>query len=157
MLLKKFIFYILLFLVSIESDAQPLHIKLRFLEGYYANEKMHLKNGVNYMVISNERLFEKYFGKIDKKEKPNFDFEHVVIMMMRPTRKQYFLSFNENAIKAGNYIEIYCNVRKEKHELPYFDHPIAIAAIPKYFSVNKINFYSVEEHKLMESVAVKAR
>jgi len=138
--------------------AQPQPIKLRILQGYHANEKLKLNKRVNYLVFSNEREFERYFGKSFEEDKPNFTFEHVVVMLTRPTKDQYFLSFQEDATKAGNFIEIYCNVRKEKHDLPYIAHPIAIAALPKYFVVEKINFYNAgKKKKLLKTVKVSAR
>lgn len=128
------------------------------LHGYHANEKLRLNKGVNYLVFSKEREFERYFGKSFEEDKPNFNFEHVVVMLTKPTTDQYFLSFNEEAMKAGNFIEIYCNIHIENHSLPYTDHPIAIAAIPKYFVVEKINFYSAgKKKKLLKSVKVSAR
>lgn len=137
--------------------AQPQQLKLRLLEGYHANEKLKLEKGINFLVFSKEREFERYFGKSFKEDKPNFDFEHVIVMLTPPTRDQYFLSFNEDAAKAGNFIEIYCSIRKEKHSLSYMDHPIAIAALPKYFIIERIDFYTEKKKKLLKRVKVSAR
>lgn len=136
---------------------QPQTLELRTLTGYHANDKLKLSKGINYLVFSNEREFERYFGKSYAEDKPNFDFEHVLVMITRPTDEQYFLSFAATASKAGNYIEVYCNVRKEKHLLTYIDHPIALVAIPKYFAVTSINLYSNKKKKLLKKVKVSAR
>ena len=155
--MNKLLLIVICLFSCLTGYTQPQQIKLRMLIGYHANEKLKLHKSVNYLVFSKEREFERYFGKSFKENKPNFDHEHVIVMLTEPTREQYFLSFAETAVKAGNFIEIYCNVNKEKHLLPYTDHPIAIAAIPKYFSVNRIDFYSNEKKKLLKRVKVSAR
>lgn len=159
--MSKFIFSIIGFLLLYTSplEAQPQPIELRILQGYYANEKLKLDDGVNYIVFSKERDFERYFGHIEKEDQPNFDFEYVIVMLTKPTKEQYFLSFKPAGMKAGDFIEVYCSVKYDKHELTYYDHPIAIAAIPKYFAVTKINFYNDDEKKreLLKAVKVRVR
>ncbi len=128
------------------------------LQGYHANAKLRLDKGVQYLVFSKEADFERYFGKSFEKDKPRFEFEHVVVMLTAPTKEQYFLSFESEAYKAGGTIEVYCTVRKEPHLLTYNDHPIAIAAIPKYFAVHTIKFYSTaKKRKLLRTIAVSPR
>ena len=158
-------FLILIFIFSLpfsKAFSQPKPIELRMLQGYHANDKLKLEEGVNFKVFSREREFERYFGKIEKEGMPNFDFEHVIVMLTKPTKEQYFLTFDSFAKKAGNFIEIYCSIETRKHELTYIDHPIAIAAIPKFFAVTEINFYDKEKsglfrkkHKLLETVRVR--
>lgn len=140
-----------------QGAAQPQPLELRMLQGYHANDKLKLEKGVNYFVFSKQRDFERFFGASHAEDKPNFDYEHVLVMLTAATREQYFLSFNPTAYKAGNYIEVYCTERKEKHKLSYVDHPIAIVAIPKYFAVTRINFYSEKKKKLLKSLNVSAR
>lgn len=138
--------------------AQPQPIALRMLQGYYANDKLPLDKGVNFYVFSEQRDFEKYFGHIEKEDMPNFEFEHVVVMLTPPIKEQYFLYFRPTAMKAGNFIEIYCSVKHDKHELPYYDRAIAIAAIPKYYAVTKIKFYTDgRKKKLMKSINVSVK
>ena len=123
--------------------------------GFYLDEKIPLEKGLNFFVLDKRKEFIKHFGLINKPDTPNFRFHHVIVMAMRPTKEQWFLSFEEDAVKAGNFIEVYCNVRHEKHEITYFDHPIVTAAIPRYFSVRKVNFYDKETKKLLASVPIK--
>ncbi len=133
--------------------SQPQSFEMRPLEGYYLDAKIPLKKGLNFFVISDQKTFTKYFGNIHKADAPRFDFEHVLVMAMPDTKKQMILEIAPNAVKAGNYIEVYCSAKKKnKHTLTYFDHPIVVIAIPKYFSVNEINFYDKEELKLLESI-----
>lgn len=150
-------FILCCWLLPLTIKAQPQKLPLRILQGYHANERLPLEKGVNYLVFSKESDFERYFGKSFERSKPNFDFEHVIVMITAPTREQYFLSFEPEAYKAGNFIEIYCNSSKARHLLTYTDHPIAIAAIPKYYVVNSIRFYTNQKRKkLLKTVAVKA-
>lgn len=142
-------------LVTITTYAQPQKFKIHPLEGYYLGEKIELEKGLNFMVISNEKEFIKYFGDIDKRDKPNFDFDHVIVIARRPTKKQYFLSLDSMAVKAGNFIEVYYKEATKKHTLTYLDHPIVVASIPKYFSVTKINFYNREHKKEMTTVRIR--
>lgn len=150
-------FILCCWLLPLTIKAQPQKLPLRILQGYHANERLPLEKGVNYLVFSKESDFERYFGKSFERSKPNFDFEHVIVMITAPTREQYFFSFEPEAYKAGNFIEIYCNSSKARHLLTYTDHPIAIAAIPKYYVVNSIRFYTNQKRKkLLKTVVVKA-
>ena len=125
------------------------------MEGYYLLNSHPAGDKVEFSVISDERSFVKLFGKIDKDDYPNFDFEHVLVMAMQPTTKQYFLRFDEMAVKAGDFIEVYCSVRKEKHKLTYLDQPIAVAAIPKYLRLSRVDFYDTNTKKLLKSVHLR--
>ncbi len=125
------------------------------MEGYYLDSKVPLKKGLNFFVISDRSKFIKYFGRINKADTPRFDFEHVLVMALPPSNKEAKLSFLPEAAKAGNFIEIYCNATSDKHEVPYTTHPIIVAAIPKYFSVTKVNFYNEESKKLLASLLLR--
>lgn len=155
--MKTLLYILTAFFFATQLYAQPQAIELRVLQGYHANNKLKLDKGVNYLIFSKQRDFERYFGKIKREDMPNFEFEHVIVMLTAPTKEQYFLSFQPKAMKAGYYIEVYCSVKYDKHELTYFDHPIAIAALPKYFAVTQINFYSDGKKKLLKSVNVRAK
>lgn len=129
--------------------AQPIYFKLRPMEGYNLDPKIKLEKGLNFFVISDRRNFIKHFGWINKPDTPRFDYEHVLVMAMPPTNTQAFLNFEKDAAKAGNYIEVYCGVKKDKHEIPYTEYPIVVAAIPKYFHVNQVRFYENDRKKKM--------
>lgn len=107
------------------------------------------------MVISNEKVFKKYFGNYDIEGKPNFDFEYVLVWAIPPTKKQYTIAVDTMATKAGDFIEVYYSLSEKKHELTYLDHPIVVAAIPQYFSVRKVDFYNKENNKLEKSVRIR--
>lgn len=148
--------FIIIFLLGAgRCIAQPLTFQPRMLEGFYLDQKIPLKKGLNFFVITDRREFYKYFGKINKPDTPRFEFEDVIVMAMRPQNRQSFLSFAPDAMKAGNYIEVYCNAKHDKHKIPYTCYPIAVAAIPRYFSVTAINFYNNEKKKLYVSLPSK--
>lgn len=124
------------------------------MEGYYLDAKVPLKKGLNFFVIKDRKLFQRYFGKQNRPDTPRFDFEEVIVMAMRPQKKESYLSFAPDAMKAGYYIEIYCHEDHKKFKIPYVFYPIAVAAIPKYISVTSINFYD-NKNKLYISLPAK--
>lgn len=136
-------------------NAQPRQFKLRPLEGFFLDAKVPLKKGVNFFHIHDRRTFIRYFGLISKPDTPNFDMEDVVVMALPPAKKTSTIGFMPTAAKAGNFIEIYCMVGKEQHKVPYIAYPIVVAAIPRYFSVTKINFYDAEKKKLLQTIPVR--
>lgn len=137
------------------ARAQPRQITVKPLVGFYLNDRVHLEKGLNFMVINDRKDFIRHFGVVNKPDTPNFRFNDVVVMAMPPTREQYFLSFDEKGYRAGNYIEVYCEVKHDKHEITYTDYPIVTAAIPRFFSVRTVNFYDKESKKLLASVRVR--
>lgn len=154
--LRKDIFFVLfLLLVGLQLHAQPRKFKLRQLTGFYLDDKVPLTKGFNFMIITNRRSFIKHFGLINKPDTPNLQYNQVIVMAMPPTKEQWFLSFEDTAVRAGNYIEVYCNVRREKHDITYLDRPIVTASLPKFFSVRTINFYDNKTKKLLGTVPVK--
>jgi len=152
---KKILLACSLLLCCCALSAQPRQFNLRDMTGFYLDDKIPLHKGLNFMVISDRKDFIKHFGLINKPDTPNFRFHHVIVMAVPPTREQYFLSFNNIAYKAGNYIEVYCNVKYDKHKITYLDHPTVTAIIPRYFSVRTVNFYDKESKKLLASVPIR--
>lgn len=153
--MKQIVAAILLSLAAISVYAQPRKFKLKPLTGYYLDDRIDLKDGLNFMVISNRRDFIKHFGLMNRPDTPNFDYHHVIVIALPPTKEQYFLSYEPEAAKAGDFIEVYCNIKHEKHKITYCDHPIVTAIIPRYFSVRKVNFYDKATKKLLESVEIR--
>lgn len=153
--LKKIVVCSLVLLCSFCLHAQPKQFNVKMLSGFYLDDKIPLEKGLNFMVIDNRRDFIKHFGLINKPDTPNFRFHHVIVMAMPPTKEQYFLSFDEKAYKAGNYVEIYCTVTHDKHKITYYDRPIVTATIPRYFSVSTVNFYDKETKKQLASVKIR--
>ena len=135
--------------------AQEQYFKLKPMEGYFLDSKVPLKEGPNFFVISDRRKFIKYFGNIKKADTPNFDYDHVIVMALPPSKKQSVVGFVPDAAKAGNFIEVYCIMETDKYPLTYTSYPIVAARIPKYFSVTKVSFYSNDKKELMETVYIR--
>ncbi|HRO41688.1 MAG TPA: hypothetical protein PL009_02570 [Flavipsychrobacter sp.] len=152
---KKVLLILSLFIGTFKLSAQPREFKLKQLTGFYLDDKIPLEKGLNFKVITNRRDFIKHFGLINKPDTPNLRFNHVIVLALQPTKEQWFLSFEETAIRAGNYIEVYCSIKYDKHKITYLDRPIATAAIPKYFSVKTVNFYDKETKKQLASVQIR--
>jgi hypothetical protein len=151
---KVLITLLLVFGVT-SAKAQPQWFKIRPLEGFFLDNKVPLKKGLNFFVIRDRKKFISWFGQINKPDTPNFDYVNVVVMALPPSKKYSQIGFYPNAAKAGTFIEIYCSVDKNQFELTYTAYPIVVATIPKYFSVTKVNFYNAEDKKLLASVPVK--
>lgn len=125
------------------------------MTGFYLDDKIPLQKGLNFKVITNRRDFIKHFGLINKPDTPNLRFNHVIVMAMPPTKEQWFLSFEDTAVRAGNFIEVYCGIRHDKHDITYLDRPIVTAAIPRFFNVRTVNFYDRQTKKLLASVPIR--
>jgi len=152
---KSLLFFVLFSLCAIGVWAQPREFRLKQMTGFYLDDKIPLEKGYNFKVITNRRDFIKHFGLINKPDTPNLRFNNVIVWALPPTKEQWFLSFEEKATRAGNYIEVYCSVKHDKHEITYLDRPIVTAAIPKYFSVKTVNFYDKDSKKLLASVPIR--
>lgn len=149
----KIIFIVFCFVLSsIQLCAQPIYVSLRPLSGYFIQERFQLKDKINYMVIENDRQFNRMFGKIKKNGAPNFELERVIVIACPPTQKQVIIGLYPKVAKAGNFMEVYCTY-KEKHEkLPYTAYPVVLAAVPIYFAVRQFKFYDEESRKLITTV-----
>ncbi|XZF14395.1 hypothetical protein ACTHGU_21645 [Chitinophagaceae bacterium MMS25-I14] len=119
-------------------------VKLRGLTGYSISPKTMLKPGANYFVITKQQLFDKIMG-IDKGTPvlpgaPDFSREWVIVLATPLSRTQVNMQLT-NAVRAGNFIEVYCKHHKAT-PLTYTQHPIVIAAIPKPEGVKEVRFYT---------------
>ncbi|MBS1589582.1 MAG: hypothetical protein JST52_08220 [Bacteroidetes bacterium] len=148
-------FILILSIISMQIAAQPRIFNIRRLTGFYLDSKTPLSKGQNFLVISNRKDFIRQFGQINKPDTPNFQFDYFIALAMQPTREQWFLDFETRATRAGSYIEVYCNIRYEKHKITYLDHPIVTATIPRFFNVHTINFYDNSTKKLLASIPIK--
>ena len=149
---------IICLLLSFSPFAQPTPVQMKKLQGYYfsGNESV-LKDGVNCFVIQKKQDFEKLFGK-GRTDTPSFSKEWMLILLMPATKKDIELEFIRVSMKAGTFIEVYCDLNKLRGKLlTYEANPIAVCTIPKFDGIKDINFY--EERKkgleLIESVQVK--
>lgn len=149
------ILFVLLLTLGFQLKAQPIYVKIRPLEGYFIDPKIPLKEGLNYFVFRDNRKFEKFFGKIDKPEAPDFEMERVIAIVHSPTKKQTQLGLYPKVAKAGDYMEVYFNFNMEKHNLTYESSPIVVAAVPIHFVTRKFKFYDEPTRKLLATVDIK--
>jgi hypothetical protein len=122
---------------------------------YYYVGKQQLKPGVNYFVISERKLFEKMFGKTNRADTPHFSKEVMLVLLVDETNKDAKLEVNKVNMKAGDFVEVYCDIDLNKGKLPYKAYPIATYVIPRYKGTDKVNFYDAKRLKLLESVMIE--
>lgn len=130
--------------------AQPISFSVRPIEGYQLDPKKQLSSDLNFFVVSDERTFKRMFGTPNEVTAPDFEFDQVIVMAMKPTKREVFIRFAQDAYKAGNYLEVYCSIeRVGRHKLTYEYMPLAIAVVPKFFHVNQVRFYSNGKRKML--------
>lgn len=138
--------------------AQPSEVQMKKLTGYFfSGDESILKPGVNCFVVQKKQEFEKLFGK-GRTDTPDFNKEWMIILLMPVTKKDIVMDFNRISMKAGTFVEVYCDLNKLRGKLlTYEANPIAICTIPKFDKIKTVNFY--EERKkgleLMTSIEVK--
>ena len=145
--------YILLCL-ALAVNAQPTDVTLKTLTTYTLSNHVTLENGVNFMVISKEKMFNKTFGVVkpaDGVNYPDFEKEIALVLAMEPTTKETKLEF-KHIIKAGDFIEVYYDEHKS-YPLTYTIQPLAIAVVPKYKGVNTVKFY--EGKRLVKTLKIQ--
>lgn len=148
---------LLILLLSVgfgNAYAQPQQVQMRKLQGYYYNgSDARLKSGVNCFVITEKKDYEKHFGT-GRGDMPDFEKNWILILVMPATKKDIFLDFNSVSMKAGNFIEVYCDFNKLRgKQLTYETNPLAVCMIPAFDNVNVVNFY--EERKKGLELAAK--
>ncbi len=140
-------------LMSIKGMAQPLPVAVKPMQDYYfAGDASMLKSGINCMVISDWKQFNKIFGTTDRPDTPQFAKEWMVVLAMPATKKEASLQFKRISMKAGEFIEVYCNIDRKIQPLTYAYIPLAACVIPKYPGINKIHFYNEENMRLIRTV-----
>lgn len=132
--------------------AQPTQVQMKKLQGYFfSGSEAMLKKGVNCFVVQQKKDFEKFFGK-NRADTPSFSKEWMLILVMPATKKDIQLEFERISMKAGDFIEVYCDFGKLKGKgLPYEANPIAVCVIPRYDSIHTVRFYE-ERRKGLEPV-----
>lgn len=140
-------------LLSYNIKAQPSEVPMKKHSGYFfSGEAGMLKPGVNFFVIQRKNEFEKLFGK-GRADTPHFSKEWMLVMVMPATRKDIQLEYNRISMRAGTFVEVYCDLNKLRgKQLTYEANPIAVCTIPKYPAVKTINFFE-ERKKGLEPVA----
>src|SRR3989442_701763 len=116
-------FSIFLFL-SLSARAQPTEVKVKLLEGYYIIGGNMLKPGLNCMVITERKTFNKLFGETIRPDTPDFNKEWMLVLALPAGWKENKLAFEKISVKAGNFIEVYCSVKRNEYPLTYLSYPI---------------------------------
>lgn len=152
---NRFIATTAILLGSIQVFAQPKPVNVKPLHNYdFVGDGSDLKPGVNCFVITQRKHFDKFFGKSNRPDTPHFAKESVLVLLMPQTNKDSKLSFKQIDTKAGDFIEAYFYADLYKGTVNYKFYPLAMAIIPKYTGVKKVNFYN-ENMRLIKSVEVK--
>lgn len=152
--LMKSILILLSVFLTAHLYAQPVPVEIKKLDNYYYIGAP-LKSGVNCMVLSDRKQFEKMFGKTSRPDTPDFSKEWMLILAMPETKHQCDLSFQRVSMKAGQFIEVYCGLDLNKFPLTYKYIPLTACVIPKYKGIHKINFYDAHKMRPLTSVEVK--
>ncbi|MCD6065139.1 MAG: hypothetical protein K0R82_3050 [Flavipsychrobacter sp.] len=140
---------------GIQLLAQPSTVNVKPLLNYdFVGDGNALKSGVNCFVITDRKEFNRFFGKSNRPDTPHFAKEMVLVLLMPKTSKDSKLSFKKVDTRAGNFIEAYCDLELYKGTLSYQFFPMALALVPKYAGVRKVNFYK-DNLRLIKSVDVK--
>lgn len=152
----KAIITVLLLLIVAKAIAQPVPIEVKRLESYFfAGDNKTLKPGVNYLVVTDRKQFEKIFSKLQRPDTPDFSKELMLVMVMPVSRKESRLYFKSISVKAGNFLEVNCMFDINIQPLTYYANPIAACIIPKFKTVQKINFYEEKHSKRSDEVKLR--
>lgn len=152
---NRFIAITAIILSSRYAVAQPKPVNVKPLYNYdFVGDGADLKPGVNCFVITQRKHFDKFFGKTNRPDTPHFARENVLVLLMPQTSKDSKLSFKHIDTKAGDFIEAYCHLDLYKGTVNYKFHPMAIAIIPKYTGIKRVNFYN-DNIRLIKSVEIK--
>ncbi len=126
---------------------------------YYIGGDRFLDEDVNCFVLQEMEEYLDFFGKTRRADTPDFSKEWMLILIVPQTKKDIQMKFNRVSMKAGSFIEVYCDLGKLKGKiLTYEQYPLAACTIPKYSNIKTIKFY--EEKKgggliHLEDVTVK--
>lgn len=148
--MQRILATIMMLFLAAGTSAQPTEVQAKMLSGYYfsGNEDM-LKPGPNCFVISKRQEFEKLFGT-GRSDTPHFSKEWMLVLLMPATKKDIQLEFNRISMKAGTFIEVYCDFNKLRGKMMTYEaYPIAVCTIPKFPRVKTINFYEERKKGLM--------
>ncbi len=155
----RWLLSIVLLLTAQVVMAQPKPVEIRMLQDhYFYGDESQLEKGVNAFVLTSRKEYEKFFGTTSRPDTPHFSKEWMLILVMPTTKTDASLAFQSVSVKAGNFMEVYCNVNPKGKKLTYEHHPIAVCAVSKQSAISKVDFYNRNKGvKLMQSVNVKTR
>ncbi len=150
-------FCALLLLAVFSAKAQPTQvIIIRPLQNFFLDDRVKVDDPHYCRVISKRSDFIKTFGiaktGTNKVELPDFTKDNVIMLALPASEKDVYLTYT-NAIKAGDFIEVYCKINKSRAPLTYTQQHVVLGIIPKYTGLHTIRFYDQRRH-LLKAVKV---
>ena len=153
--MPRLFFILLLICFSLQAAAQPTPLRMRPLEGYYITDDAAFEPGLNCIVVTNRRQFEKLFGYMNRPDTPNFSRELMLVLAFPPGRQASLVGFHRVLMKAGNFVEVYCAIERRRYPLTYKAYPIIACAIPRHAETRFVRFYNEKGMKLLKNVELK--
>jgi hypothetical protein len=145
-------------LCTAAAFAQPTTVQVRHLPDHYftgGDQNIELKEGINCFVLTNRKQYEKFFGTTTRPDTPQFSKEVMLVLLMPSSKKDSKLAFQRVDMKAGNFIEVYCDVQTNMGKNTYTTYPVAACAIPRYANVTTMKFYDAKNMRRITTVPVK--
>jgi hypothetical protein len=135
--------------------AQPFNVLLGPLKGYFVSNKITLNKGMNYMLFTKPKMFNRYFGVAKTMSNnihyPDFNKEWVIMLALPETRHETGIQL-VHAIRAGSVLHVYYKVKKS-YPLTYTITPLELALVPKMNEIKTVMYY--EGRKLMFTDKIK--
>jgi len=135
--------------------AQPYNVILGPLNGYFVSNKITLNKGMNYMLFTKPKMFNRFFGVAktisNNIHYPDFNKEWVMMLVLPETRHETSIQFVQ-AIRAGSVLHVYYKVKKS-YPLTYTITPLQLALVPKMNEIKTVMYY--EGRKLMFTDKIK--
>ncbi|MEZ5016688.1 MAG: hypothetical protein R2800_06530 [Flavipsychrobacter sp.] len=156
----KYLFVLIsLFVATLITHAQPKPVEMRMLQDhYFAGDESLLEQGLNTIVLTSRKEYEKYFGTTSRPDTPHFSKEWMLILVLPTTKYDASLVFERVSVKAGDFMEVYCNVDTKKKKLTYDHNPLAACVVPKQENISKVDFYNRRKGlHLMSTVNIRQR
>lgn len=158
-MMKQLLFLFSLLAITIIGYAQPKPVEMRMLQDhYFSGDESLLEDGLNTIVLTSRKEYEKYFGTTSRPDTPHFSKEWMLILVLPTTKYDASLIFERVSVKAGDFMEVYCNVDTKKKRLTYDHNPIAVCVVPKQANINQVDFYNRRKGlHLLSTVNVRQR
>jgi hypothetical protein len=127
------------------AEAQPQRVIIvKPLLNYFINNTVHLTSGMNVFIITKQSEFRKMFGMAktmdNKIVEPDFTKEDVIVIAEPATNHDMVITYTD-AIRAGDFVEVYCKIEKKKYPLSYEVQHMCLGIIPKYNEIKWVKFY----------------
>lgn len=154
----KWMIFLMFLIVGRQAAAQPQPVEIKRMQDYYfIGNDDELKSGVNCIVLKTRKQFDRMFGTTSRPDTPRFSKELMLVLLMPAGKREAKLEFKRISMKAGGFIEVYCDIDRKVRPLTYVSNPINTCVIPKYPGITKINFYDEYNMRLLGAVDIGER